>query len=147
MNKLLVLVLFSSSFAFAYEIYDANSGGTIYVKWCDPLKDGINDLEYIRCGDPTDTKVRIRGSCSNLQSDCGQLSPQYPIQTGDSKSRDFIKAKKQWEYFNLEQAAKVGYPASYKPASIDTTPGDKENAKRESPHKMGEAIEKPPGSR
>lgn len=142
MRILFLLVLLSSSVALAYEVYDPNSGGTFYVKWCNPVKDEINDLHYIQCGDSGDTKLPFRGACSNLQSDCG-ASPPYPVQIGDSKSRDFVKAKKQWEYFNLNQAAKVGYPGTYEPASMGATAGDRERPQRKSPVRAGNAIKKP----
>ncbi|OQW47621.1 MAG: hypothetical protein A4S09_15015 [Proteobacteria bacterium SG_bin7] len=141
MKTLIIMVLIFGSYTFAYELYDPSSGGTIYVKWCDPVKDELNNLKYIQCGDSSDKKIPFYGLCSNLQSDCGHAPPAYPVQTGGSKNGKLVNAKKKWEYFNLNQAAKVGYPGTYKPASIEVTaeapptPPKKSSAKK--------AIKKP----
>lgn len=133
MKTLSLIILISCSSASAYEVYDPSSGGTFYVKWCDPVKDEINNIQYIQCGDSSDKKISISGACSNLQSDCGQAPPTYPVQIGDPKYRDLVKAKKQWEYFNLNQAAKVGYPGTYKPASMEAVGEVQKKPKEKSP--------------
>lgn len=120
MKNLILPIFFICNVAHGYEVYEPNSGATIYVKWCDPITEEIKDLKYIGCGDSTDNKLSITGACSNIQSDCGQQPPDYPVQTYEKKANDkVIGAKKKWEYFNLEQAAKVGHPSAYKPASSD----------------------------
>lgn len=143
MKVLIFLILVCSFSTFAYEVYDPNSGGTFYVKWCDPLKDELNNLHYIQCGDSKDKKVPFYGSCSNLQSDCGQTTPAYPVQTSEFKQRDVVNAKKRWEYFNLNQAAKVGYPGTYKPASIEVGAETEKKPKEKSPKVMDKYIKKP----
>ncbi len=116
MKWLGLLLIFQHTVALAYEIYDPNSGGTFYVRWCSPVEEKIQNLEYISCNDSSNQKKPFVGACSNLQSDCGSPSPSYPVQTGLKPSNDkWLKAKKKWEYFNLDQAAKVGFPSSFKP--------------------------------
>lgn len=143
MKTLMLMVLTFSSYAFAYEIYDPNSGGTFYVKWCDPVKDELNNLQYIQCGDSSDKKVPFYGSCSNLQSDCGQTPPAYPVQTSSSKNSELVNTKKKWEYFNLNQAAKVGYPGTYKPTSVEAIVEEPKNPPNKSPEKMEKSVQKP----